>query len=203
MEPLGDSGSAQPASAGGRRARRRIAWVLVVAALVVGVVVFVGQKSVEPARMAELVALPRPNSGEFTSEAAELRKGEIYANKPTGPVADWLAPENGTGIQLHLTASDGIIVEDSWIFPDESWTNKLHELFENFTGRSGRDKNQERRRCTLGEFEVMLVFATLYNEPATIVVTSERPLSESKVFPQLLELMFKPSCQIYYVPSGR
>ena len=58
-------------------------------------------------------------------------------------------------------------------------------------------RNQQTTR-TVAEIKQMAAEIPLYGNPAGILITSDVPLRESKVFPELLNAFFTPSIQLFY-----
>lgn len=139
------------------------------------------QAVLKSAQMNMLVELPRPNGGDFTFKEAEQRKNEIYSALPSLQITDWVAPKFGHGFCIHLTSDDRIEVS--------------HYTVNLIDGRP------DRKDVSLLKLKEMIEFASTTNEPARIVVTTERSLNHSKVFPEILGYLFKPSIQILYVPT--
>jgi hypothetical protein len=143
----------------------------------------VPQEALKPAEMNMLVELPRPNGGHFSFKEAEDRKNEIYTALPSLHLTNWVAPKFGFGFCIHLTSDDRIEV-----------TN-YNAGFEN-------DKTNL-NDVPLPKLKEMINLASMPNEPARIVVTTERDLNRCKVFPEILDSLFKPSIQILYVPTKK
>ncbi|MEP4078288.1 hypothetical protein [Haloferula sp.] len=131
-----------------------------------------------------VVKLPRPNSGKFTTAEAEARKSEILSNKPTGKLVSWKKPYRGFNIHLHL--DDSITVYGSPL--DLIALERGKEL----TKQSAREVRKLAR--SINPFGG--------GNPAGILVTSDRPLKESKAFADVLPAVFIPGIQLFYVTNS-
>lgn len=130
-----------------------------------------------------VVELPRPNSGTFTTEEAEARKIEILSNKPTGKIIPWKNPFSGFSIHIH--SDDSITVY----------------------GSSGRfvielEKGNELTKQSVHEVRKLAESILLFGNPAGILITSDRPLKESKVIADVLAATFVPSIQLFYATTS-
>ena len=133
------------------------------------------------AMMNQLVELPRPNSGTYSFEEADLHRHEIFSNKPTLQIYDWLKPEYGAGFSIHINSNDKIEVSN--------FDNTL------FTG------DLDFSHVSISDLKRVIEATNLYNSPATISVTSETKLIDSKIFSEVIDLIYKPSIQILYVQN--
>ena len=130
-----------------------------------------------------VVELPRPNSGEFTTKEAEARKLEILSNKPTSMLKAWKNPFNGFSIHVHrddrisVYGSSGLMI----------LTLEKGEVLER---QSGADVKK------------LLKSIPLYGKPTGVLITSDQPLKESKIFRSLLESAFVPSIQLFYTTGS-
>jgi len=130
-----------------------------------------------------LAELPRPNGGDFTFEEAGQRKNDIYTASPSLPLSDWVAPKFGHGFCIHVTSEDRIEVTHY--------------------GAGFVTDAPDFKDVPLSKLKEMIGWASMPNEPARIVVTTERTLNSSKVFPEILDCLFKPSIQVLYVPTKK
>ena len=137
--------------------------------LALAIALFAGCATRQPA----VVELPRPNSGTFTLAQAEARKSEIYSLSQTGMRPEWKNPY--MGFCVHITRDDEVVVYGP-VLP--------------FT-RTGRMSVQE-----LGS---VATNHPLYGNPLGVLITSERDPRSSVTLPRVVELLFKPSVQIFYV----
>ena len=128
----------------------------------------------EGTRLAEL---PRPNSGTFSTEQAEARKHEILTNVASKPLKDWEDPLSGFAI--HVAADDSLsvyaphLVTSLDIIP---------------AGKVGID-----------DIKRILRYTIHFGNGNGILITSDQSLSESKVFPKLMEAIFEPGIQLFYL----
>ena len=106
---------------------------------------------------------------------ADVRKSEIFSNEPTPKLEAWKNPY--IGFCVHVHQNDMLTVYGHWM-------GVLH-------------RNQQTTR-TVAEIKQMAAEIPLYGNPAGILITSDVPLRESKVFPELLNAFFTPSIQLFY-----
>jgi hypothetical protein len=124
-------------------------------------------------RQPTMVELPRPNSGTFTFAQAEARKSEIYSLMQSGMMPDWKNPY--MGFCVHITRDDEIVVYGT-VLP---------------VTRSGK--------MSVRELESVVTDHPLFGNPLGVLVTSECDPRSSATLPRVIELLFKPSVQIFYV----
>ena len=130
-----------------------------------------------------VVELPRPNSGAFSFEAAERRRGEILAMAPSGMLPDWKNPYVGFGV--HIDAQGGLTFYNCW----------LPGLPEAMTSR--RDPHVLQRADDLQnmiEWHSSFVDGSLLG----VLVTSTNG-GASPDLPGVVAQLFVPSIQIYYL----
>ena len=132
-----------------------------------------------PALPAEAIIaeLPRPNSGTFTFAQAEARQREILANVASQPLDGWQNPLSG--LAVHVAADDTFFVYAS------------HGLLPGVELPAGRVSIADLQRLLRGTLQ--------YGNPHGVLITSARPLAASRTFPKLLESLFVPGIQIYYL----
>jgi hypothetical protein len=126
----------------------------------------------------EMVNLPRPNSGTFSYEQAEVRKHEILSNQPSKAMTDWVNPF--MGFAIHVAADDSLTVY--------SPTPNMPDIMKYPTGKVTVDEIMDLERRTLQ-----------FGNPHGILVTSDRKLSQSKTFVALFKSLFVPGIQIFYL----
>lgn len=154
--------------------------------------------------MADLIQLPRPNSSNYTTEQAEKRKGDIYGLKPSKRLRDWTKPEFGTGFCVHITKSDEVQVDHFSMEFESEKEALIRDGLEKLTGnRYIENPSRRHTNVTLAEFDELASLATIFNQPAFVIVTSERPVRESKVFPKILDRLFEPAIMLHYVPGTK
>jgi len=119
-----------------------------------------------------IIALPRPNSGEFTFAEAEARRPEIYELSPSGMMPGWKNPSSG--FCVHITEADEIIVYNSFL--DDG-------------------------KVTLDQLKSALARAQSFVDSVAvcILVTSAHDPKQSKVLPAVVELLFEPGIRIFYL----
>jgi hypothetical protein len=132
----------------------------------------------QPSRVVEL---PRPNSGTFTFAQAEAKKHLILSNTSSKRLSDWKNPY--MGFAIHVTAEDTFTVYSAFytpLFPD------------------GIDPKQTFPVKGIQELERSII---QFGNPHGVLITSDRPLRESKAFLSLLTALFVPGIQLFYVSS--
>lgn len=160
------------------------------------------RQSLPDARMKDLVQLPRPNSGQHTTAQAEARRGELFRLKPTSRLSDWVDPEYGTGFCVHINNHDELEVNHFSMRFESANERRIRDGLEKVTGdRYFENLSQHHGRVTLAKLEGMISMVTMFNQPAFVVLTSERPVTHSKVFPDVLDRLFQPAVMLHYVPQ--
>lgn len=135
-----------------------------------------------------IVALPRPNSGTFTYEEAEARKHEIYDMRLTEPFREWKNPT--TGGALHITADDSIAVYQYTMA-------MVHQSPDSFSAVIPQCGMQW---IIIEPAEIRdYVSGISHGNPASVLITSELDPRKSASFQHVLDTLFVPSTQIYYV----
>lgn len=144
---------------------------------------FLGSFAQSAEEAPKVLPLPRPNSGTYTYEQAETTKDRILSNAPSKPMKDWKNPT--AGLSIHVTAADTFTVYASHPGPPLTSEADLKE------GATPEEIKEILSRAG----------AILFGNPESILITSDRPLSESKTFPALLKVIFVPSIQLYYLSA--
>jgi len=140
-----------------------------------------------------LVELPRPNSGNFTYEQAGKRKNEIYNIQVTPKYFDWINPT--TGGAVHINKKDEIEVyqftlgkyqhrNDTGVFYSEAARDTFIIL-----------KDTKELLYNVGGIG--------FGNPASVLITSEIPLDKSEAIKRVMEELWVPSVQIYYLTKKR
>ncbi len=129
-----------------------------------------------------VVELPRPNSGQFTSEQAENRKAEIYGLVPSEVMLDWENPY--AGFCVHVTDGDELIVYNG------SLLSKMPDQDEG----NGVRLQQLSQLQTIVDTHMGFVFGN----PIGVLITSSGG-GASAILPDLVDMLFRPSIQIYYL----
>jgi hypothetical protein len=131
----------------------------------------------QPPRVLEL---PCPNSGKFTFEEAGAKKYLILSNTPSKPLADWKNPF--MGFAVHVNANDTFTVYslNTWHSSEGVHTNKPF---------------------TVAGIKELVLNSPQLGNPHGILITSDRSLSESKTFPALLDALFEPYIQLFYLSA--
>ena len=141
--------------------------------LVLTIALFTGCARHPPA----VVELSRPNSGTFTFAQAEARKSEISSLVQSGMKPDWKNPY--LGFCIHITRDDEVVVYGA-VLP---------------ITRNGK--------MSVRELESLVTEHPLFGNPLGVLVTSERDPRSSATLPRVVELLFKPSVQIFYVRRAK
>lgn len=127
----------------------------------------------------KIVQLPRPNSGAYSYDEAEKRKGEIYDMQLTSKYFEWNNPT--TGGAVHINQQDEIEVYQSTMSffgpNDTSFVVKKEELT-HYVGGIGS------------------------GNPASVLITSEYDLNKSKSIDVILAELFEPGTQLYYLKKN-
>lgn len=123
----------------------------------------------------KVIELPRPNSGTYTFEQAAARKNEILSNTPSKPLEAYDRPYKG--FSVHVEA-------------DDTFTIYAPDMY-------GADF--PRRKQTIEQIMALEAATPLFGNPHGVLITSERPLKESKTIHALLNHLHVPSIQIFYL----
>jgi hypothetical protein len=125
----------------------------------------------------QVTELPRPNSGTYTFEQAAARKDEILSNTPSKRLNAYKRPY--MGFSVHVEADDSFTVYAP--IPDIQ----------------GADF--PRKKQTVEQIMALEAATPRLGNPHGVLITSERPLKESKTIQALLKLLHVPSIQIFYL----
>src|SRR5262245_4142616 len=135
--------------------------------------------------MPSIVELPRPNSETFSFSQAEARKFEILSNASTAKLEKWKNPY--LGFCIHIATNDTVTIYGHW-------------------GKANPDlfPEYEKARINPSAAEVgkMVGELPLYGNPAGVLVTSDKPLRDSRTIRELLKVLFVPSVQLFYARSS-
>ncbi|WP_153796627.1 hypothetical protein [Foetidibacter luteolus] len=139
------------------------------------------------------VELPRPNSGTFTYEQAGKRKNEIYNLQLTPKHFSWTNPTSGGAV--HINKRDEIEVYQFTIGILESVTdsaiNYIDAPKDTFVVITD-PKNLHYYVGGIGE-----------GNPASVLITSEIRLDKSEAIKKIMQELWLPSVQIYYLTKRR
>ncbi len=180
---------------------RFLRWLIPAVALsaLVGVWLYEPTFPVLPsAHMADLTELPRPNSMTFSFAQAEARKEEIFQNQPTGPVCDWQQSPLGMSFSIHVHSDDSLEIDH---FKEGFHPSEIRRSLNWLLGPAPIKYQEQVHRASLAQLEDIIANCKLHNEPTTVVITSDLSLADSKQFRRALEILFKPSIRLYYVPT--
>ena len=137
--------------------------------------------------MLKVVGLPRPNSMTFSFEEAEKRKNEIYDMALTVKHFDWINPT--TGGAVHINNKDSVEV--------------YHFTF----GIYGRNDTATFYSPSTKHTSVSVKAEEVWNyvmgiglgNATSILITSEYDLKKSASIKTIMDTLFKPGVQIYYL----
>ena len=132
----------------------------------------------QPPRVLEL---PRPNSGTFTFEQAGAKKHSILSNTPSKPLTDWKNPF--MGFAVHVSANDTFTVYS--LNPPRDFSEGINT----------------NKTFTVEGIQELAVTTLQFGNPHGVLITSDRSLSESKTFPALLDALFVPNIQLFYLST--
>lgn len=140
------------------------------------------------------IQLPRPNSGTFSFEEAENRKDEIYNMQLSVKHFDWKNPT--TGGALHINKNDEIEVYQ--------FTMGMMHLGKGVDEKGDSvafvDQAPKDTSFVISKNEISQHVGGIgLGNPASVLITSEYNLRKSKSIKLILEEIFKPSTQIYYL----
>ena len=141
----------------------------------------------------KIADLPRPNSGAFTYEQAGKRKNEIYNLQITPKYFAWKNPTSGGAI--HINKRDEIEVYQFTIGILESVTdsavNYIDAPKDTFVVITN-PKNLHYYVGGIGE-----------GNPASVLITSEISLDKSEAIKKVMQELWVPSVQIYYLTKRK
>lgn len=122
-----------------------------------------------------VTALPRPNSMRYSYAEAENKKSDIYKLCPTFKYLEWENPT--TGGAVHINQQGELIVYNA-TFPNFDSTDT-------FVPDS----------IDLGNY----VGGIGFGNPASVLITSEINPENSRAMDKILEDLFEPGTQLYYL----
>lgn len=141
----------------------------------------------------KLADLPRPNSGTFTYEQAGKRKKEIYNLQITPKYFGWKNPTSGGTI--HINKRDEIEVYQFTIgilgSVTDSAVNYIYAPKDTFVVITN-PKNLHYYVGGIGE-----------GNPASVLITSEISLDKSEAIKKVMQELWVPSVQIYYLTKRK
>ena len=140
------------------------------------------------------VQLPRPNSGTFSFEEAEKRKNEIYDMQLTTKYFDWKNPTSGGA--LHINRNDEIEVYQftmGMMYLGKGVDAKGDSVV--YVDQAPKDTSFVIQKVDIKHH----VGGIGFGNPASVLITSEYDLKKSKSIELILEEVFEPATQIYYL----
>jgi hypothetical protein len=156
--------------------------ILVGAVLICGLAL----KACSKHQQRRVVELPRPESEAFTAEQAVTKKELILSNVPSPQLTDWDNPY--LGFAVHVNADDSFTAYSI----DQLAVISIDGFPPGVVGI----------KCLTLEGIIELESRLpRYGNPTGILITSDLSLGESKTFPDLLDALFVPSIQIFYVSA--
>tara|TARA_Y100001954_G_scaffold231927_1_gene282304 strand:+ start:596 stop:1162 length:567 start_codon:yes stop_codon:yes gene_type:complete len=141
-----------------------------------------------------VVQLPRPSSRTFTFEEAEKRKNEIFDLQLSTKYFDWKNPTSGGA--LHINQSDEIEVYQftmGMMYLGKGVDAKGDSLV--YVDQAPKDTSFVIQKEDIKHH----VGGVGFGNPASVLITSEYDLKKSKSIELILEEVFEPATQIYYL----
>ena len=135
------------------------------------------------------VELPRPNSGTFTYEQAGRRKNEIYSMQLTPKHFSWTNPTSGGAV--HINKRDEIEVYQFTLGIVESVTDSAVNYIEAPKDTFVVITNPNNLHYYVGGIG--------NGNPASVLITSEIRLDKSEAIKKIMEKLWVPGVQIYYL----
>jgi hypothetical protein len=146
----------------------------------------------------ETIELPRPNSGTYSFEDAENRKDEIYKMQLSVKYFDWINPT--TGGAIHINKQDEIEVY--------KFTMGMMYLGKGID-KNGKsvvylDKAPKDTVIIVKKEDLKHYVGGIgFGNPASVLITSEYDLKKSKSIELILDEVFEPGIQIYYLKNTK
>lgn len=141
-----------------------------------------------------VVELPRPNSGDFSYEEAEKRKDDIYEMQLSAKYFDWENPTSGGA--LHINKNDEIEVYQftmGLMFLKNSVDEKGDSVA--IFSKAPIDTSYVISKRAIKDH----VAGVGYGKAASVLITSEYNLKESKSLDLIMGEVLEPGTQIYYL----
>lgn len=137
--------------------------------------------------------LPRPNSGTFSYEQAGKRKNEIYNLQLTPKHFAWKNPTSGGAVHINKKDEVEVYQFTLGIYQHRNDTGV-------FYSEAARDTF-----IVLKDTKELLynVGGIGFGNPASVLITSEIPLDKSEAIKKVMEELWVPSVQIYYLTEKR
>ncbi|MCB9256809.1 MAG: hypothetical protein H6579_06750 [Chitinophagales bacterium] len=142
------------------------------------------------------IQLPRPNSGTFNFEEAEKRKKEIYDMQLSVKYFDWKNPTSGGA--LHINQNDEIEVYQftlGMMYLGKGIDAKGDSVV--YLDQAAKDTSFVIQKEDIKHH----VGGIGFGNPASVLITSEYDLKKSKSIELILEEVFEPATQIYYLKN--
>ncbi len=142
----------------------------------------------------EVVQLARPNSGTYTFSEAEELKHNIYQMQLTSKFFEWTNPT--TGGALHITTNDEIeLYQSTTAFLDDDII-----FYENISPIMSTRPKKLDTAYIIDQSEI-LKFTTGIGDGnvGSVLITSEINPHKSRSMEIILQELFEPATQIYYL----
>jgi len=142
------------------------------------------------------IQLPRPNSYTFSFEEAEKRKNEIYDMQLSVKYFDWQNPTSGGA--LHINRNDEIEVYQFTL--GLTYSGKSVDINGDsivYVRQAPKDTSFVIKKVDIKRN----VGGIGFGNPASVLITSEYNLRESKSLEIILDEVFEPGTQIYYLKN--
>jgi len=141
----------------------------------------------------KIVGLPRPNSGTYTYEQAGKRKDEIYSLRITNKFFAWKNPTSGGAV--HINKRDEIEVYQFTFGILESVTDSTVNFIDAPKDTVIVIKNPKELHYYVGGIGL--------GNPASVLITSEISLYKSEAIKKILEQLWEPGTQLYYLTERK
>ena len=137
--------------------------------------------------------LPRPNSGTFSYEQAEKRKNEIYNLQHTPKYFGWRNPTSGGAVHINKNDEVEVYQFTFGIYQSRNDTGVFYSM-------AARDSF-----IVLKNTKDLLYYVGGIGEgnPASVLITSEISLDKSEAIKRVIEELWVPSVQIYYLTKRK
>ncbi len=144
-----------------------------------------------------LTELPRPNSGTYSFEEADKHKNEIYDMSLTAKYTNWKNPTSGGAI--HINKNDEIEVYQFtfgiWIGYDTLSTGEVASMIK----PAPKDTTAIVQAKDLNQY----VGGVGFGNPASVLITTEYDPKKSQALRAILNEVYEPATQIYYLKNKR
>jgi hypothetical protein len=137
----------------------------------------------------KIVELPRPNSGTYSYEEAGKRKNEIYNLQPTQKYFAWENPTSGGAV--HINKKDEIEVYQ--------FTLGIYQ-YSNDTGAFYMPASKDTFIVVKNSKDLFHHVSGIgFGNYTSVLITSEISLNNSQAIKKVLEELWTPGVQIYFI----